>query len=329
MKKNRNQLIQAAGRKINRFAIFTSRERNLQVTYKDNTFTNSLISNETSINNTEHPKNSSNTKYSEYPKITLTPTLLEDMEDMEGSGTDVTFPLEDQSEFTLTHSLNSNVITQILLHSAFPGSEVSITDQDVVPLIFAFSPTSSTYGEISQPKKCKSRIQKLIRKEGSSSCDTWTNKKKKKQHKFGYRQILTIQSNLENLNDYSTQEQYNKQQQLNRFIEETENVENNYEIEETNVNMLLINLEELENKENHEELYRYKKEKLQTKLHIFVLMIVIEDRIKVKDKHIDSPYYFNKVEKYDEKETKYTQEVNNDMTIIYMDDNHVKTDHLY
>ncbi|KAI4840865.1 hypothetical protein MKS88_000628 [Plasmodium brasilianum] len=161
---------------------------------------------------------------------------------MEGSGTDVTFPLEDQSEFTLTHFLDSNVITQILLHSAFPESEVSVTDQDVVPLNFAFSPTSSTYGEISQPKKlsqlfkespknvdselfntaytfpiqssndfqiCKSRIQKLIRKEGSSSCDTWTNKKKKKQHKFGYRQILTIQSNLENLNYYSTQEMNN------------------------------------------------------------------------------------------------------------------------
>ncbi|KAI4840866.1 hypothetical protein MKS88_000629 [Plasmodium brasilianum] len=89
-------------------------------------------------------------------------------------------------------------------------------------------------------------------------------------------------------------EQYNRQQQLNRLIEEIENVENNYEIEETNVNMLLINLEELENKENHEELYRYKKEeKLQTKLRIFVLMTVLvecrkEDNLSNNDSHLDT-----------------------------------------
>ncbi|SBT86013.1 STP1 protein [Plasmodium malariae] len=88
-------------------------------------------------------------------------------------------------------------------------------------------------------------------------------------------------------------EQYLQQKWFDEFTQEFLNMSDEYVNEESKNNISLLNSEELQSKEFHEELYSYIKKKLIAKLCILVFMMVLEDCktedfIKDEESHLDN-----------------------------------------
>ncbi|KAI4840332.1 STP1 protein [Plasmodium brasilianum] len=72
-------------------------------------------------------------------------------------------------------------------------------------------------------------------------------------------------------------ERYLEQEWCNEFTQEFRHILEEYENEDTKNDISLINIQELEHKENYEEIYKYIKKKLLSKLCILVLMTILEE----------------------------------------------------
>ncbi|SBS96328.1 STP1 protein [Plasmodium malariae] len=72
-------------------------------------------------------------------------------------------------------------------------------------------------------------------------------------------------------------ERYLEQEWCNEFTQELRHILEEYENEDTKNDISLINIQELEHKENYEEIYKYIKKKLLSKLCILVLMTILEE----------------------------------------------------
>ncbi|SCP02995.1 STP1 protein [Plasmodium malariae] len=101
-------------------------------------------------------------------------------------------------------------------------------------------------------------------------------------------------------------EQYFEQDWFKGLTEEYQNLLNEYKNDEYENDVSIINIEELEHKENYEELYKYIKKKLLSKLCILVLMTILEEckkeeYIEDRELHLDSFINKRKTKKNSEK----------------------------
>ncbi|SBT85772.1 STP1 protein [Plasmodium malariae] len=101
-------------------------------------------------------------------------------------------------------------------------------------------------------------------------------------------------------------EQYFEQDWFKGLTEEYQNLLNEYKNDEYENDVSIINVEELEHKENYEELYKYIKKKLLSKLCILVLMTILEEckkeeYIEDRELHLDSFINKRKTKKNSEK----------------------------
>ncbi|SBT85559.1 STP1 protein [Plasmodium malariae] len=109
-------------------------------------------------------------------------------------------------------------------------------------------------------------------------------------------------------------EQYLEQDCLKELAEMVQNMSKDSINEETINYASLINIEELPHKKNYEELYKYIKKKLLTKLCILVLMTIIEECKKEVDfenseSYLDSSINEMKAEEYSDKRQKITEKI--------------------
>ncbi|SBT87577.1 STP1 protein [Plasmodium malariae] len=109
-------------------------------------------------------------------------------------------------------------------------------------------------------------------------------------------------------------EQYLEQDCLKELAEMLQNMSKDSINEETINYASLINIEELPHKKNYEELYKYIKKKLLTKLCILVLMTIIEECKKEVDfenseSYLDSSINEMKAEEYSDKRQKITEKI--------------------
>ncbi|SBT86144.1 STP1 protein [Plasmodium malariae] len=100
--------------------------------------------------------------------------------------------------------------------------------------------------------------------------------------------------------------QYIEQNWFNELSEVNQNILDEYINEEKSNDVSLINIEELEHRKNYEELYKYIKKKLLSKLCILVLMTILEEckkeeYIEDRELHLDSFINIRKTKKNSEK----------------------------
>ncbi|SCN12450.1 STP1 protein [Plasmodium malariae] len=96
--------------------------------------------------------------------------------------------------------------------------------------------------------------------------------------------------------------QYIKQHLFNYLTDELQIIPDEHDNEKIKDSLLLINIGELSNKENCQELYKYIKKKLLTKLCILVLMSVLEECKKEQDIENNESHLDNYIIKFKEKE---------------------------
>ncbi|SBT86134.1 STP1 protein [Plasmodium malariae] len=104
-------------------------------------------------------------------------------------------------------------------------------------------------------------------------------------------------------------EQHFEQDCFKGLTEEYQNLLNEYKNDEYENDVSIINIEELEHKENYEELYKYIKTKLLSKLCILVLMTILEEckkeeYIEDRELHLDSSINERKTKKNSVKKKK-------------------------
>ncbi|SBT72585.1 STP1 protein [Plasmodium malariae] len=100
--------------------------------------------------------------------------------------------------------------------------------------------------------------------------------------------------------------QYIDQNWFNELSEVNQNILDEYKNEEKSNDVSLINIEELEHRKNYEELYKYIKTKLLSKLCILVLMTILEEckkeeYIEDRELHLDNSINVRKTKKNSEK----------------------------
>ncbi|KAI4833799.1 uncharacterized protein MKS88_000219 [Plasmodium brasilianum] len=117
-------------------------------------------------------------------------------------------------------------------------------------------------------------------------------------------------------------EQYLEQEWLKVLTEKLQSISEECVSEETINYISLINIEELQNKENYKELYKYIKKKLLTKLCILVLMSILEECTKEvnfnnRESYFDSSINEWKAEVYSDNKQEITENIieynNNDI----------------
>ncbi|KAI4839622.1 hypothetical protein MKS88_002179 [Plasmodium brasilianum] len=106
-------------------------------------------------------------------------------------------------------------------------------------------------------------------------------------------------------------EQHFEQDCFKGLTEEYQNLLNEYKNDEYENDVSIINIEELEHKENYEELYKYIKTKLLSKLCILVLMTILEEckkeeYIEDRELHLDSSINERKTKKNSVKKKEIT-----------------------
>ncbi|SBT87646.1 STP1 protein [Plasmodium malariae] len=108
----------------------------------------------------------------------------------------------------------------------------------------------------------------------------------------------------------------------NGLVEELQNISDEYVNEDTKNYVSLLNVEELKHKENYEELYKYIKKKLLTKLCILVLIAVLEEckkevNLENRESYLDRSINEWKGEGYSSKKQEITENIieynNNDI----------------
>ncbi|SCO92880.1 STP1 protein [Plasmodium malariae] len=108
----------------------------------------------------------------------------------------------------------------------------------------------------------------------------------------------------------------------NGLAEELQNISDEYVNEDTKNYVSLLNVEELKHKENYEELYKYIKKKLLTKLCILVLIAVLEEckkevNLENRESYLDRSINEWKGERYSSKKQEITENIieynNNDI----------------
>ncbi|SBS99985.1 STP1 protein [Plasmodium malariae] len=108
----------------------------------------------------------------------------------------------------------------------------------------------------------------------------------------------------------------------NGLAQELQNISDEYVNEDTKNYVSLLNVEELKHKENYEELYKYIKKKLLTKLCIFVLIAVLEEckkevNLENRESYLDRSINEWKGEGYSSKKQEITENIieynNNDI----------------
>ncbi|SCP03080.1 STP1 protein [Plasmodium malariae] len=107
-------------------------------------------------------------------------------------------------------------------------------------------------------------------------------------------------------------EQYLEQDFFQRFEEDFHNISDEYVNEDTKNYVTLINIEELQKKENYEELYKYIKKKLLAKLCIFVLLTILEEckkevNFENRESYLDSCINEWKIEENADKKPEITE----------------------
>ncbi|SBS92226.1 STP1 protein [Plasmodium malariae] len=96
--------------------------------------------------------------------------------------------------------------------------------------------------------------------------------------------------------------QYIEQDLLNYLTDELQIIPDDYDNEKIKDSLPLINIGELSNKEDYQELYKYIKKKLLTKLCILVLMSVLEECKKEQDIENNESHLDNYIIEFKEKE---------------------------